>query len=98
MAPCKGQVCATFNPWQSLVAVRAQEAEFRKRELSLKQRDIELQESLVRFSKFLQESDAKRIRATKKVAEERRLREEKTREAEILVSSRRSISDQKQVH
>lgn len=65
--------------------IHLQEADFQRRELLLKQRDIELQESLVRFSKFLQESDAKMARATKTAAEERRLREEKTREAEALV-------------
>ncbi|KAK9792699.1 hypothetical protein WJX73_005797 [Symbiochloris irregularis] len=64
--------------------IQDKEADFQRRELLLKQRDIELQESLVRFSKFLQESDAKMARATKTAAEERRLREEKTREVEAL--------------
>ena len=35
-------------------AARTQEEVFRKREEALKKRDLELQESLIRFSKFLQ--------------------------------------------
>ena len=57
-----------------------QEAQFRGREDALKRRDIELQDSLIRFSKFLQDNDAKRVRALKKAADERRIREEKERE------------------
>lgn len=58
-----------------------QEAAFRQREEALKRRDLELQDSLLRFTKFLQENDAKRARANKRAAEEARLRAEK--EAEI---------------
>ena len=57
-----------------------QEAQFRGREDTLKRRDIELQDSLIRFSKFLQDNDAKRVRALKKAADERKIREEKERE------------------
>ena len=36
---------------------------FRQREEALKRRDLELQDSLLRFTKFLQENDAKRAKA-----------------------------------
>ena len=36
---------------------------FKRREDGLKKKDLELQESLVRFSKFLQENDSKRTRS-----------------------------------
>ena len=38
------------------------------REEGLKKKDLELQESLIRFSKFLQENDSKKTRAEKKAA------------------------------
>ena len=37
----------------------------------MKKKDLDLQESLIRFSKFLQENDSKRARAEKKAAAER---------------------------
>jgi hypothetical protein len=40
-----------------------QEEIFKRREEALKKKDLELQESLIRFSKFLQENDSKRARA-----------------------------------
>ncbi len=67
-------------PWPP-VTVLLQEVVFRQREEALKRRDLELQDSLLRFTKFLQENDAKRARACKRAAEEARLRAEK--EAEI---------------
>jgi len=57
-----------------------QEKNFRDREEMLKRKDIELQESLIRFSKFLQDNDAKRVRALKKASDERKTREEKEKE------------------
>jgi DNA anti-recombination protein RmuC len=48
----------------------------------LKRRDLELQESLLRFTRFLQENDAKRAKAARRATEEARLRVE--REAEIV--------------
>ena len=69
-----------------------QEAQFRAREDTLKRRDIELQDSLIRFSKFLQDNDAKRVRALKKAADERKIREEKEREiVETVVPSNSSL-------
>lgn len=53
---------------------RRKEEVFKIREQGLKKKDLELQESLIKFSKFLQENDAKRNRAEKKAVDERRLR------------------------
>lgn len=63
-----------------------QEEEFRAREESLKRRDLELQDSMIRFSKFLQDNEAKRVRTVKKVTDERKLKETKEREIEEVVS------------
>ncbi|KAL4458031.1 hypothetical protein ABPG75_012896 [Micractinium tetrahymenae] len=74
-----------FEADERLEAAKAayaeQEVAFRQREEALKRRDLELQDSLLRFTKFLQENDAKRAKANRRAAEEARLRVEK--EAEI---------------
>jgi hypothetical protein len=57
---------------------------FKRREEGLKKKDLDLQESLIRFSKFLQENDSKRTRAEKKAADEIRLRLQKEAEIEQL--------------
>ena len=62
-----------------------QEDAFKAREAVLKKKDLELQESLVRFSRFLQENDAKCARASRKAADERHLCEEKALECRALV-------------
>ena len=62
-----------------------QEEGFKHREDVMKAKNSELEESLIRFSKYLQENDPKRARAFKKAADERRLCEEKSAEAEELV-------------
>ena len=62
-----------------------QEAQFRGREDTLKRKDIELQDSLIRFSKFLQDNAAKRVRALEKAADERKIREENEREIAEMV-------------
>lgn len=54
------------------------------REENLKKKDLELQESLIRFSIFLQENDAKHARAEKKITEEIKIRKEKEKEIELL--------------
>ena len=56
----------------------------RRREDALRRKDVELQESLIRFNKFLQENENKKNRALKRVIEERRLREMKEGEIEVL--------------
>ena len=63
-----------------------QELKFKEREAKMKVKNTELEESLVRFSKYLQENDAKRARALKKAADEKKLCEERSREAEDLAS------------
>eukprot|EP00898_Chlorokybus_atmophyticus_P005897 jgi/Chlat1/6308/Chrsp44S00455 len=57
---------------------------FRRREEGLKKKDLELQESLIRFSKFLQENDSKRTRAEKKAQDEVKVRLQKESEIERL--------------
>ena len=82
----------TLMPGIRGALVVLQEAQFRGREDTLKRRDIELQDSLIRFSKFLQDNDAKRVRALKKAADERKIREEKEREmVETVVPSDPSL-------
>ncbi|KAI3435501.1 hypothetical protein D9Q98_001567 [Chlorella vulgaris] len=75
-----------FEADEALVAAKqqhaTQEVAFRAREEALKRRDLELQESLLRFTRFLQENDAKRAKAARRATEEARLRAE--REAEIV--------------
>ncbi|XP_024516016.1 cilia- and flagella-associated protein 73 [Selaginella moellendorffii] len=63
------------------VEFASKEDELTRREEALRIKDRELQDSLIGFSKFLQENNIKRIRAEKKAADEIRLQAEK--EAEI---------------
>ena len=58
------------------------EATFKRREEMLKQKDLALQESLIKFNKFLQENDSKRNRAEKKRVDEAKQKQGK--EAEIV--------------
>eukprot|EP00948_MAST-09A_sp_MAST-9A-sp1_P000897 g897.t1 len=61
---------------------RREEA-FRRREEGLRLKDLELQESLIRFNKFLQENESKRARAEKRAKEEahnRKLKEEEIKD------------------
>ena len=62
-------------------AFNQKEEVFKRQEDGLKKKDLDLQESLIKFSKFLQENDSKISRAEKKSREEIALRLEK--EAEI---------------
>ena len=48
----------------------------------LKKKDLELQESLIKFNKFLQENDSKRGRAEKKEKEE--IKQRSLKEQEIV--------------
>lgn len=54
------------------------EEQFQRREQIIKKKDLELQENLIRFNKFLQENDTKRTRAEKKFIEEERKKNEHT--------------------
>ena len=53
---------------------------FRRREESLRKKDLRLQDSLIKFNKFLQENENKRTRAMKRCADECRIRELKEEE------------------
>ena len=46
----------------------------------LKKKDLELQESLIKFNKFLQENDSKRNRAEKKQTDEKKQKQIKEQE------------------
>jgi len=59
------------------------EEQFQRREQIIKKKDLELQENLIRFNKFLQENDTKRTRAEKKFVEEERKKEEHTKAIEV---------------
>ena len=65
---------------------------FKRREETIKNKDLDLQESLVRFSKFLQENDSKRTRAERKAADEIKIRLQKEVEIEELT---RALADLK---
>lgn len=69
---------------------------FRRREEVLKTKDLELQESLIRFSKFLQENDSKKARAEKKAADEVRSRQLKEREIEQLAEALEQKREEKE--
>ena len=43
----------------------------------MRKKDLDLQESLIKFNKFLQENDSKRARAQKKASDEVALRQAK---------------------
>ena len=80
-------------------ALDAQKEEFQRRETTflrreemLKKKDLELQESLIKFNKFLQENDSKRSRAEKKEREE--IKQRTVKETEI-VKLNEALADQK---
>lgn len=62
------------------------EATFKRREEMLKAKDLALQESLIKFNKFLQENDSKRNRAVKKMLDESRQKTLKEHEIERLLA------------
>merc|ERR1719261_2100863 len=59
---------------------------FQQREEALRKKDLALQESLIKFNKFLQENESKRNRAVKRAADEKKQREQKESEIEGLRS------------
>ncbi len=77
-----------FEVEQALESQKAQFArkltEFKRKEEELHTKDQELQESLVRFNKFLHDNDHKCVRAQKKVDEERDLTKQKVAEINDL--------------
>lgn len=76
--------------------MRMQEEIFKRREEQLKLKDLELQESLIRFSKFLQENDSKRARAEKKAADEIKARLQKEAEIEQLSEQLEDLRTEKE--
>ena len=73
------------------------EATFKRREDMLKKKDLELQESLIKFNKFLQENDSKRSRAEKKEKDEVKQRQVKEQEITKLQEALRSQKEQRRV-
>ncbi|KAL2634869.1 hypothetical protein R1flu_006348 [Riccia fluitans] len=69
----------------------------KKREETLRTKDLQLQESLIGFSKFLQENGVKRKRAEKKAADEIRLRLEKEAEIAELEAQHTRLKHEKNV-
>ena len=67
----------------------------KRREEGLKKKDLELQESLIRFSKFLQENDSKRARAEKKAIDEIKMRMQKEKDIEELHAALKQLQDEK---
>jgi hypothetical protein len=86
-----------LNVQQSLDSQKAaclqREEVFRKREEALRTKDLELQESLVLFDKFLKENEYKRQRAEHKAAEEAAKRLKWEKEIEI---KQRQLADLQQ--
>ncbi len=80
----------------SACACCPQEEAFRVREEALKRKDLELQESLIRFSKFLQENDSKRARAEKKAADEVRVRQARERDIDGLTAVLEQLRDKRE--
>jgi hypothetical protein len=69
---------------QQKAAFNRKEEIFKRQEDGLKKKDLDLQESLIKFSKFLQENDNKITRAEKKSREEIALRHQKEQEIQNL--------------
>jgi len=68
---------------------------FKRREEQLRKQDLELQQQLIRFNKFLQENDSKTARAEKKATEEIKLREAKEKEILEREQELRKLTGQK---
>mmetsp|Transcript_14208 Transcript_14208/g.36465 ORF Transcript_14208/g.36465 Transcript_14208/m.36465 type:complete len:311 (+) Transcript_14208:219-1151(+) len=81
---------------QQKLEFNRKEDTFRRRENGLKKQDLDLQESLIRFSKFLQENDAKRARAERKAQEELRLAKQKVKEIDALQETLDGLKDEKE--
>lgn len=73
------------------------EATFKRREEMLKKKDLELQESLIKFNKFLQENDSKRSRAEKKEKDEVKQRLVKEQEITKLQEALMQQKEQRRV-
>ena len=61
---------------------------FKRREEALRRKDVELQDSLIKFNKFLQENESKRKRAMTRASDERKQIEQKDADIDRLQSVR----------
>ncbi|KAJ3304228.1 Cilia- and flagella-associated protein 73 [Kappamyces sp. JEL0829] len=62
-----------------------------QRREELARKEAQLKESLLKFDKFLQENDAKRLRAVKKAIEERKVKDQKEQEISELKESQQRL-------
>jgi hypothetical protein len=84
------------DAWFALMCLlRSREELFKRREEQLRKQDLELQQQLIRFNKFLQENDSKTARAEKKATEEIKLREAKEKEILEREQELRKLTGQK---
>jgi len=78
-----------------------QEEQMKKREMDLKKRERELQEELVKYHKFLNDNDTKRVDAERKQVDNKKFLDQKEEEIEQLKvglkSMRTELADKKQV-
>jgi len=70
---------------------------FKRREDGLRLKDLQLQEALIRFNKFLQENDSKRGRAEKKAQDEIKTRHLKEAEIEALQQQLNELTARKEI-
>ncbi|XJO77382.1 hypothetical protein BDV3_001970 [Batrachochytrium dendrobatidis] len=66
-----------------------------QRREELARKETQLKDSLLKFDKFLKENDAKRMRALKKSMDERKVREQKESEIDMLKVSITGLGDKK---
>ncbi len=95
LSPC-ALLRSSLEGGEILFPCTSQEEVFKRREGALKLKDLELQESLIRFSKFLQENDSKRARAEKKAADEIKSRLQKEKEIEQLTEVLEELRGEKE--
>ncbi len=70
---------------------RMDECEERRLQFEVKQ--AKMREQVLKFEKFIQENDAKRIRAELKVKQEKKLFEEKVKEIHLLLEKIQKLED-----
>ena len=59
---------------------KAAELGFREKEKELRQKDLEMQESMITFSVFLQDNERKKNKAAEKIKQEEQLKKDKEEE------------------
>jgi DNA repair exonuclease SbcCD ATPase subunit len=63
---------------------KKQESNFKVQEAEIRNRDLQIQEDLIKFCRYLQENDSKKIRAEKRFADEQKARVAKEQEIKEL--------------